>query len=149
SMSSLGLRRGKDGHTATDGLTKSGQEPKHRHLICRATPQALLSAVPSAQPGVTKARILLSGDVPSLLNPPPAAASTRVVPKPCPNVRSRSHAGRRSEGGMIRPVISLPEHCFRQRAGATASLLQRGVPLPGNHVARAIKERPMKVRWFM
>lgn len=32
--------------------------------------QALLSAVPSPRPGVTKTRILLSGDVPSPLNPP-------------------------------------------------------------------------------
>src|SRR5499427_10545874 len=62
SMSSLGLRRRKDGHTATDGLTKSGQEPTHRHFICKVTPQALLSAVSSAQPGVTKACVLLSGD---------------------------------------------------------------------------------------
>ena len=35
SKSSWCLRRGKDGHTATDGLTKSGQEPTHRHFICK------------------------------------------------------------------------------------------------------------------
>ena len=32
--------------------------------------QALLSAIPSAKPGMTKERILLTGDVPSPLNPP-------------------------------------------------------------------------------
>jgi len=38
----------------------------------------------------------------------PAAASTLAVPRPCASVRPKSRAGRRSEGGIIRPVISMP-----------------------------------------
>ena len=37
---------------------------------------------------------------------PPAAASTPAVPRPCRSARPRSHSGKRSEGGIIRPVIS-------------------------------------------
>jgi ABC-type glutathione transport system ATPase component len=59
---------------------------------------------------------------------PPAAASTPAVPRPCTSARLRSRAGRRSEWGIIRPVISMHEHCFLQRACAPAERLVAKAP---------------------
>src|SRR5205823_12229909 len=50
--------------------------------------RALLSAIPVPDPTRKRERIVLEGDVPTPINPPAAAASTRAARKPSPSARA-------------------------------------------------------------
>jgi oligopeptide/dipeptide ABC transporter ATP-binding protein len=61
--------------------------------------QALLSAIPSARPGVTKERILLTGDVPSPLNPPSGCRFHTRCPKAMPRCKAEEPVWKEAVSG--------------------------------------------------
>ncbi len=74
-------------------------QPRHPYT------EALLSAVPVPEPGATRRRIILKGEIPSPTAPPPAAASTPAAPKLSPAAASRSRRCGPSAKGTSRRVI--------------------------------------------
>jgi oligopeptide/dipeptide ABC transporter ATP-binding protein len=71
------------------------RRPKHPYT------QALLSAVPAVDPASKRQRILLSGELPSPIDPPPGCPFHPRCPIAEPRCRSQVPALRTFEGGQV------------------------------------------------
>ena len=103
--------------------------------------KALFSAALPSHPDIQREEIILSGEVPSPINPPPAAASIRAAPSPCRNALRLSRRRRRSPPITWWPVICIDGNLEQRRRLAIGGEESR-FPRPGIPGSHRERQRP-------